>query len=94
MKTIRNLECIYDNRKSFYGKARIEQDENCIELVSYNTPIVSVNNGIITPLWMGYSVTTARHIKDFFKQFYNVNVNKKTFEKIQDREITTIKELM
>lgn len=94
MKTIRNLECIHDSRKSFYGKARIEQEENCIELVSYNTPIVSIDNGIITPLWMGYSVTTARHIKEFFKQLYNVDVNKKTFEKIQAGAITTINELM
>lgn len=94
MKTIINLDTVCDNCKSFYGKAKIEQDGDRITLISYDTEIVRVINGRLYPLWEGYSMTTARHIKEFFKQFYGVEVNKKTFEKIQNKEITTINELM
>ena len=94
MKTITALDTMFDSRKSFYGKAKIEQDGDRITLISYNTKIVSVMNDQLYPLWDGYSMTTARHIKEFFKQFYGVEVNKKIFEQIQTGEITNINELM
>lgn len=94
MEIIKNLDTIYDNRKSFYGKAKVRQDGDTITLVSYGTDIISIKNEKLNPLWDGYSMTTTRHIKEFFKQFYGVDVNKKTFEKIQFKEITTINELM
>lgn len=94
MEIIKNLDAIYDNKKSFYGKAKVKQDGDTITLVSYGTDIISIKNGKLNPLWNGYSMTTTRHIKEFFKQFYGVDVNKKTFKKIQLKEITTINELM
>lgn len=94
MKTITNLNTIYDNCKSFYGKAKIEQDGDRITLISYNTEIVTIMNNKLYPLWDGYSMTTARHIKEFFKQLYGVEVNKKIFGEIQAGKITTINELM
>lgn len=94
MEITTNLDAIYDNRKSFYGKAKVKQDGDTITFVSYGIDIISIKNGQLNPLWNGYSMTTSRHIKEFFKQFYGVEVNKKTFEKIQNKEITTINELM
>lgn len=92
MKTTKELKCLYNNQKSFYGKAEVEQEENNVPLISYNIPIVNVNNGKITPLWNGWSATTNRHLKEFFKQFWDVDYNKKMWDKIQDGKIKTIKE--
>lgn len=70
------LDCRYDSRQSFYGKARVEQKEydNFIALVlySYDTEVASIeeyNNGMIKYYYNGkYSQTTTRHQKEFFKQ--------------------------
>lgn len=87
------LETVYDRRKSFYGKAYIEETEDDITLYSYCTPIIKVSDEKITALWNGWSMTTGRHIKEFFLQFYGIPCNKKLFEKIQCGEIETIDEL-
>lgn len=65
------LSAIYDNRKSFYNKARVIDHENgVIELQSYNTIVARIENGIATLNGIGqYSVTTNRHIREFFRQF-------------------------
>lgn len=56
-----------DNRKSFYGKAKVYADGNILTLYSYNTPVARLD-GItkkVTRLWDGWSATTGRHIKSF-----------------------------
>lgn len=93
MTKIYELTCIYNNQKSFGGKAKVRQEENNVTLISYETEIVNVCNGKIKPLWDGYSVTTNKHLKEFFKQFWDVEYNKKMWDKIQAGEIKTIKEL-
>ena len=70
------LDCRYDSRKSFYGKAHINvrKYDNFIALVlySYDTEVASIeeyNNGMIKYYYNGsYSQTTTRHQKEFFKQ--------------------------
>lgn len=65
------LGVVYDKRKSFYGKAMIEVNNNIIDLYSYNTLVASIrdNNGTKEGIIYGfYSQTTLRHIKEFFKQ--------------------------
>ena len=56
-----------DNRKSFYGKARVEiADDGSETLYSYNTPIVKrTAAGELVKLWDGWSATTGRHIVAF-----------------------------
>lgn len=55
-----------NNRKSFYGKATvIEQDNGDIELRSYNTIVARISNGKFERLWAGYSQTTMHHINAF-----------------------------
>lgn len=70
------LNCRYDARKSFYGKAvveEIETDENTTELIlySYNTVVARIEKGVNwAEYYYGgkYSQTTKRHQKEFFKQ--------------------------
>lgn len=66
---------IYDNRKSFYNKAIVEEVNNIKKLYSYNTLVCTLsNNDIIlndaVDQSLLFSNTTLRHIKEFLKQFY------------------------
>lgn len=56
-----------DGRKSFYGKAIVEIDNEGSEtLYSYGTPILTKRtNGEMVKHWDGWSATTGRHIKAF-----------------------------
>ena len=56
-----------DGRKSFYGKAVVEIDNEGSEtLYSYGTPILTKRtNGEMVKHWDGWSATTGRHIKAF-----------------------------
>ena len=76
MKTMFELSPMADNRKSYYGKAKIIQDGNRAALLSYNTIVCEIifpgnvptfdGNGItFRRLWNGYSATTQRHINSF-----------------------------
>lgn len=72
------LECRYDTRKSFYGKAVVEVKEElngsyCEVLYSYNTLVARYERddeeGLeIFSIRSKYSQTTTRHQKEFFKQ--------------------------
>ena len=63
----------YDSRKSFYKKALvIELDNGTKQLQSYDTIVGEIKNGEYFQLWNGKSQTTARHIKEFKKQFMEV----------------------
>ena len=72
-----DLDCRYDARKSFYGKAKVEIKEDKKQkdylLYSYGTLVASVafikNKNIICYEYFGrYSQTITRHQKEFFKQ--------------------------
>lgn len=65
------LRPIHDNRKSFYGKAKVETeaDEEHLtkRLYSYGTLVAEIKDN--KPIVHGtYSATTLRHIKEFLKQ--------------------------
>lgn len=69
MNTIYELQPT-NNRKSFYGKAKvIEKDNGDIELQSYNTIVARIHNGKFERLWSGYSMTTMNHINSFLDAF-------------------------
>lgn len=65
------LECRYDGRKSFYGKAKVDEPESgVLKLYSYGTHVATIRDG--KPVkedeyWA--SMTTNRHIREFYKQF-------------------------
>ena len=77
-----DLDCRYDTRNSFYGKAKVKtfiNNNNVIfrkELYSYGTLVATINiydfKGKIEKTeyrYLGkYSQTTTRHQKEFFKQ--------------------------
>lgn len=72
-----NLEYVYDAKKSFYGKAKVEIEEDniikALKLYSYNTLVAIVTYDKLSTLiqydYLGeYSQTTTRHQKEFFRQ--------------------------
>lgn len=60
-----------DNRKSFYGKAKvIEKDNGEKVLQSYNTEVCKITSGgEFVRLWDDYSATTMRHVNAFLSLF-------------------------
>jgi len=62
------LPC-YDNRKSFYGKAIIIEEDEIIKLQSYSTIVGYIKDGVFYRKWNSYSPTTMRHINSFLIHF-------------------------
>lgn len=62
-----NLEPIYDNHLSFYGKAKVVQTNVSTKLYSYNTKVAEIkdNRAYVYNL---QSATTLIHVKEFLKQ--------------------------
>jgi hypothetical protein len=85
------LECIYDTRKSFYGKAWIEKifnaEKGVLKLYSYGTHVATItdyaySNKRVYEYFGKYSQTTTRHQKEFFRQYgLNDKEIKELFEK-------------
>lgn len=69
-----------DNRRSFYGKAKMMYDDAAAVYVlhSYGTPVCtySPNNDTFTRLWSGYSATTLRHVNAFRDAFCGGKLSK------------------
>jgi len=63
------LKTEFDNKKSFYGKAKVVFENNKLVLISYNTRVAEIDVKENKAVVFGtYSVTTLRHIKEFLKQ--------------------------
>ena len=73
------LQPIYSNVKSFYGKAKIIRERDTIKLQSYNTIIAEIKNGRLHINGF-YSATSTRHLKEFLKQNGFKNGTKKEGE--------------
>jgi len=72
------LKAKYDSRASFYNKAEIEDNEKGkITLYSYGSKVCEIEggkyrlNGSIKRALL-FSSTTLRHIKEFLRQFLNL----------------------
>ena len=72
-----DLDCRYDTRASFYGKAKVEEFEDntarTLHLLSYGTFVANIvyyknENRVVYEYFGNYSQTTTRHQKEFFKQ--------------------------
>lgn len=57
----------YDGRQSFYRKAMVHENEGSKDLVSYDTTVAQIKDGVAT-VFGTYSQTTLRHIKEFLLQ--------------------------
>lgn len=95
MKNIRHSEFFdlpcYDNRKSFYGKAKIEEIGAVFVLYSYDTPVCAYDSAkeVFTRLWEGYSATTMRHINSFLYHYGLHGGGKKWWDKLEvDKEVS------
>lgn len=71
------LSTRYDARQSFYGKVRVEvNDDGVMHLISYATHVATIfpdnstgrNEPSRAEVYDTYSQTTLRHIKEFLKQ--------------------------
>lgn len=73
-----------DGHKSFYGKALVIRENDCIYLQSYQTIVLSYNltNGTFIKLWDSYSATTQRHINSFLVLGGFTPINKKQWLKL------------
>ncbi len=81
------LRPIYDGRKSFYGKAKVEvYPESWIDLESYSTIVCRFDRSEGTFEFYGdYSVTTRRHTWEFLLQMADEYLySKDTWLKIYD----------
>lgn len=90
---IYDLECRYDARKSFYGKAIVEETKNenieDYKLYSYGTLVARFNKigPYETYYYFGkYSQTTTRHQREFFKQF---GLSDREIKELFQKEILT-----
>lgn len=63
-----DLEPIYSNVKSFYGKARVLKENGVIKLLSYDTVIAEIKDNKVHINGF-YSQTSTRHLKEFLKQY-------------------------
>ena len=67
-----DLQTRYDGRKSFYGKARVDDTGGKKTLFSYNTKVAEIDYDAPpskrVKVFGLYSNTTTRHIKDFLQQ--------------------------
>ena len=69
-----------DNRKSFYGKCYVIEENGVSTLFSYNTKIMSKDDNGYHRYYDDWTATTGRHIKAFCgmnkKEFMNLEVEK------------------
>lgn len=63
-----DLRPMYDSRQSFYGKARVRNNDGDLELISYNTRVAVIHKDGEVSVYDTYSATTLRHIKEFLLQ--------------------------
>lgn len=71
------LSAQYDSRNSFYGKARVNNNDGDLELISYNTRVAVIYPDNTVSVYGTYSSTTLRHIKEFLLQNGFKAINKK-----------------
>jgi hypothetical protein len=70
-----------NNRKSFYGKCRVEQEGNISYLRSYQTIVAEYHHDTNTMIVKGYfSPTTATHLNTFLSYYGFDTCNKKQLE--------------
>lgn len=89
MNNITELKPVYNNQKSFYGKALIKDTIKGQELYSYNTLVAKNESGTVYVTHNDdyLTQTTLKHIKEFIQQIGYSKMNKKellqTFEDFQ-----------
>jgi hypothetical protein len=92
METIdigKELVPIFDNRRSFYGKAIVYHRDDGVHLYSYRTHVCSVIDNVYGKrfrLFDGWdcSPTTLRHVKEFLRQHGFQVDSKKEIEEMHE----------
>lgn len=79
----KELQAVYDSRKSFYGKAHLIESDEKVELQSYDTIVATYHKNENKFVLHGdYSPTTLRHQKEFASQLgFDFKNKKELFDK-------------
>lgn len=79
----KELQAVYDSRKSFYGKAHLIESDEKVELQSYDTIVATYHKNENKFVLHGdYSPTTLRHQKEFANQLgFDFKNKKELFDK-------------
>ena len=78
---------IHDGRKSFYNKARVTIEGTTQKLYSYNTHMLTEDNGLITYMnnyEFNSTTTPLRHINEFLRQRFGYSKSKKELLKMME----------
>ena len=80
---LKELQAIYDGRKSFYGKAHLIESDEKVELQSYDTIVATYRKNENKFVLHGdYSPTKLRHQKEFANQIgFDFKNKKELFDK-------------
>lgn len=75
------LEPLYIKQKLFYKKARVSITFGKVQLTSYDTPVCTIDKGVIKLNGL-YSQTTTRHIREFLYQYTGLYENNPAYKKL------------
>lgn len=75
------LEPLHTRQKSFYRKARVSEFQDKHTLISYDTPVCTIDKGVIHLNGL-YSATTLRHIREFLYQFMGLYENNPDYREL------------
>lgn len=78
-----------DRANSFYGKAKVIENDGETLLQSYNTIVCKIDkSGGFVRMWDVYSATTMRHINAFVEVFKISGGGKKWWDSLETKNIT------
>lgn len=86
---MKELQAIYDGRKSFYNKAIVMEEKDRTELYSYGSLVVTIKDGSFKfHPDANYSDTTRRHVREFMIQYFGCGefLSKSMIEDLIDGE--------
>lgn len=64
---VTELTPLFENVKSYYGKAKIATEGNKLILISYNSKVAEIEDGKLS-IFNTSTATTLRHIREFLMQ--------------------------
>lgn len=90
------LTAKFDRCKSFYGKARVEEDGGEKRLISYNSHVATIHRAESAQWYVLHelaacSMTTRRHVCEFLQQNGFPALSKKEMEKKIEKGTKTLK---
>ena len=64
----KELECVYNSQKSFWGKATVDNEDGMVVLRSFDSRVAGISEGTVILFMQSFTNTTLKHLKEFLKQ--------------------------